>query len=404
MGATIRTGLSLLLVAGVAVAQEDSDALFAKARSLPRDQREQARALCLQVLQRSPGYQDVRLYLARLYAWDGRYDEARQNLKQVLAAEPGNLEAREAAIDVEVWADAPGAALRLCDEGLALAPGSAELHYRKARLQKNAGDPEGALRSDQTALALDPDHQPARLLRDDLKEQLMRWQVSESYTYDSFDQIYQPWQTWATSLRYHFDAGSVILRVTRARMFDSWGTQEELDAYPRIGDGTYAYLNAGRSSDSIFPSSRCGAELFHNFIGGWEGSLGFRYLNFSSSSVTMYTGSVSKYRGDWMFTGRSYVTPSQAGTSVSGSLAARYYMDDADSYLSASISGGVDPEQPVWSASVFQLQDRKATVAAQKKLLRSWIASAGLGLERREFEPAVYVVDTSFTLGLAKRF
>ena len=99
----IRTCLSLLLVAGAARAQEDSDTLFARARSLPREQRSQAEALCLQALERSPGYLDVRIHLARLYAWDGRYADARAQLRQVLEQQPGNLEARETAIDVEAW-------------------------------------------------------------------------------------------------------------------------------------------------------------------------------------------------------------------------------------------------------------------------------------------------------------
>ena len=400
----IRTCLSLLLVAGAARAQEDSDTLFARARSLPREQRSQAEAICLQALERSPGYLDVRIHLARLYAWDGRYADARAQLRQVLEQQPGNLEARETAIDVEAWADAPQEALRLCEAGLALEPGSVPLTFRKARLLNAKGDLEGSLRCVQAVLALDPNHQQARLLREDLKDQLMRWQVSEVFTHESFNKIYSNRDSYATSLRYHFDAGSAILRVTRARMFDTWGSQVELDAYPKLGLGTYAYLSAGRSSDSIFPSHRYGAELFHNFSGGWEGSLGARYLDFGDSSVTVYTGSLSKYLGDWMLTGRSYVTPGGSGTSVSGSFSVRYYMDDADSFLSASVSSGVSPEQPTWSAAVFRLQDRKASVGAQKKLARAWILSADLGLDRQEFLPGDQVTDRILTLGLARRF
>ena len=40
------------------------------------------------------------------------------------------------------------------------------------------------------------------------------------------------------------------------------GTQVEVDAYPRLGHGTYLYLNAGLSGASIFPGQRLGAEYY----------------------------------------------------------------------------------------------------------------------------------------------
>ena len=254
-----RIALLLSLPAGVAVpavAQaQDSDSLFEQARSLPKERREEARALCRKALERSPGYDDIRIHLARLHAWDSQYDDARREIRIVLARNPKNGEAREVAIDIEVWSDHPHEALRLCDEGMGLDPRNPLWPYRKARVLRSLKDYLGALNAAQAALQLDPNHQPSRLLREDVNQLNQRSKVSLVTTYETYNQTFNPWKTVALALGHRFDLGTVILRTNRATRFDTWGTQVEVDAYPHLTDGTYAYLNLGHSGDSIFPSS-----------------------------------------------------------------------------------------------------------------------------------------------------
>ena len=230
-----RTALAMLslmaVVAAPAAAQgEDSDSLFLQARNLPKERREEARALCLKALERSPGYDDIRIHLARLYAWDSQSDDARREIRTVLAKSPQNAEAREVAIDIEVWSDHPHEALRICDEGMRLDARNPLWPYRKARVLRSLKDFPGALASVQTALRLDPDHQPSRLLRDDVKQLLQRSKVYLTTTYDTYSQTFSPWKTVSLGAGHRFDLGSVLLQVNRADLFDTWGTQVQLDA------------------------------------------------------------------------------------------------------------------------------------------------------------------------------
>lgn len=394
----------LALVATVPLAATDPDLLFAQARALPKERRAEARELCRQALRDHPDYDDVRIHLARLHAWDDQYDEARRELAYVLERRPGNLEAREVAIDVETWADRPHEALRLADAGLALDPRNAQLHYRRARILKGLGDLPRAYESVQAALIQEPGHAKARLLRDDLKELLQRSSVTVGAAVDSFDHTFSDWQTGSVALWHRFQAGSVIARVNRAHRFDSWGTQVEVDAYPKLFEGTYAYLNAGRSDDPMFPSFSAGGELYHNFRGGIEASLGFRHLDFHGSVVNLQTGSAGVYLGNSLVTLRLNRTPSAVGSSLSGSLSERYYLEDADTYLSLSVGTGYSPNQAAWSDQVVRLRSRSASVGGQKRLGRSWVVAAGAGWERQEVRPSEFLVHWTGKLSVERRF
>ena len=364
---------------------ETVDEMLARAQRLSREKRrEEAREVCRQALLRSPGYHDIRILRARLFTWDGRYDEGRAELRTVLAQAPDHLDARKALIDLEAWSDHPRAALAACDEGLALRPQEPILHYRRGRILKSLNDLPGALEAAKRALALDPNLHAARQLRDDLVELNQRSKAGLAYAYDHFDRTFDPWRTASLTLSHRFDAGTVIGRFNHATRFGTSGDQVEVDAYPRIVEGTYAYLNVGHSDDSIFPKLRWGAELYHNFPRGLEGSLGLRHLQFNASTVDIYTGSLGKYWGDWLFTFRANVTPSSLGASKSGSLSVRRYFGDPDAYLAFSVGTGVSPDQSNPDAAILDLKSKKASLGGQALLARRFILSAGVAWERQE--------------------
>lgn len=397
---------ALLLVPSLLLAQETSDELFAAARKLSGQRhREEARVLLRKALQRSPDYHDIRIYLARTLAWDGRYDEARKELNLVLEKQPGNLEAREALIDVEVWSDHPAAALAACEAGLREKPGQPQLLYRQARIFKSMENYPRALEACRRALALDPDFHAARLLRDDLEELNQRSKVSLDYTYEHYNKTFSaPWHLTALSLGHRFDQGSVIARISQARRYGEKGLQYEVDAYPKLRPGTYFYLNAGVSNDPVFPKQRYGGEIYHNFPKGIEGSLGFRYMRFSASNVAIYTGSVGKYYRDYLFTLRTYYTPSAIGSSISGNLSARRYFGDPDTYLTFTIGTGVSADQSTPDAEILRLKSRKVSLGGQTRLGRSWVGWVSAGFEEQEISANSLRSHFTGNLGLEYRF
>ena len=125
----------------------------------------------------------------------------------------------------------------------------------------------------------------------------------------------------------------MIVRANYANRFREDTAQYEIDAYPRLAKGLYAYVNYGYSSHRFFPKNRVGGELYANLPHGVELSGGFRWLQFESSEVTIYTGTIAKYQGNYWISLRPYITPKSEGTSQSYNLTVRRYFGGPDNYL-----------------------------------------------------------------------
>lgn len=135
--------------------------------------------------------------------------------------------------------------------------------------------------------------------------------------------------------------GSVIATLQHADRFSKKDNGLDIEMYPKIIKGTYAYLGFGTGfQKELFPKSRLGAEVFQSLPKSFEASLGLRYLRFNNSEVTVYTGSVGKYYKNYWFLFRTYFTPKSEGNSASYNILARKYFRDADHYLTASLGYG----------------------------------------------------------------
>lgn len=92
-----------------------------------------------------------------------------------------------------------------------------------------------------------------------------------------------PWHTTTAEVSRKDPGATLIAGLNWAQRFGQAGVQVEMDAYPRIARGTYAYLNAGYSAASIFPVARIGAEIYTSPASGTEASIGVRHLEFSTA-------------------------------------------------------------------------------------------------------------------------
>lgn len=193
-----------------------------------------------------------------------------------------------------------------------------------------------------------------------------------------------PWHQVAAELSRKTRPLTLVARANFAQRFGESGVQLEADAWPRISERLYGYLNAGWSGAEIFPEWRYGAELYGNAGGGWEASAGFRRLEFADDGVTLLTGSVGRYVGKWYLSARPYVTPGDDETSVSGTVLARRYSGDGRSFATVVAGAGTAPsEAPIR----FELQRASTiragaygTAALRQRLGLRW----SLGWEREE--------------------
>ena len=227
--------------------------------------------------------------------------------------------------------------------------------------------------------------------------------VSVSYTQDTLDLGFSDWKMLSTALSHQFELGSVIGRLNQAHRFDSDGNQFEIDSYPHLREGTYAYLNLGYSSDSIFPTCRFGAEIYQNLGQAWEASFGFRKLIFQKSTVTIWTGTIAKYIGNYYLVLRLNSVPDEAGNSISYGPQIRRYFGDHD-YVGISAGSGRSPTQVANDSRVLILVSKRLSLDAQFEFKPTWVVTAGLGDSEDEIREGVVRRDQSFSLGLEETF
>lgn len=392
----------------------DSDELFFNARFLAfNGMRDSARVLLKIALKKSPDYSDIRILLARTYAWDGRRDEARKELKIVLSKQPNYMDAISALIDVELWDDQPVEALKICNAALRKSPNDEDLLLHKAKVLRDMDMDNEALITLSILEDINPSNMEVPKIRESIKSEFILQGVSVNETYDWYSHTYDP--THLAYLQYNRSTyfGSVIARVNLRHRGTKDGIQGEVDAYPRIINGVYAYVSYGfaGTSSALFPMHRAGLEVFFKLPSRFEGSFGARYLNFGpGSDVTIYTGTIGYYYRDYWFSLRPFVIPSSVSFSRSLSFTTRYYYDGiAEEYLSAKIGAGFSPDERNYdptNGNVYLLKAQSFGIGWQKPIGIYSLLTANVDYTNQElaFSPGSYVAGYSVSVGYRYKF
>ena len=391
----------------------DPDAGFEKAREMAfNDQRKQAQELLKSIIAKYPNYLDLRSFLANTYSWDGNYKDARLGFDFVLKEDPKRKADWIAAIKNEFYANLPYKANELIKKAMIHYPKDPEVLYQKARSEEKLNKPDEALHTIDQILLLDPVNQEAISYKATLKNSFRVNAIGINYSTIIYDKNERDISHYST-LRYARQTkyGSITANLNYMRRFDSDNFQYEVDTYPRITEGLYAYVSAGFSNSDLFPTSRYGAEIYKSLPKSFEASLGLRVLNFSTTT-TIYTGSVGWYTGNSYWAFRMYITPNDDGSSKSGTLTYRKYYSDADNFFSIDIGMGFSPEQerfPVDAnqAVVLNLQSQKLTGSysfTSKNKKHAWSTSFGIFREEKSITPGEYFLFYNVGISYDLRF
>lgn len=387
-----------------------SDELFADARKSAFENKnyQKAKELAFEALKKSPGYADVDIFLGRIYSWDHQYDSARMHFTKVLNANP-NEDASIAYADLEYWNDNYQNSLDICNNALINFPNSEGLLLRKAKNLKALKNFSDAAEISRQLLKINSNNQQARALAVSIKEQLLRNKISISYENSSFDkQFDRAWNLASIAYSRQTKLGSVIARINYANRFSSNGLQAEVDAYPHISNTFYGYLNFGYSGDvGVFPGYRAGMSLYANLPKSFEGELGIRYLYFTSGTK-IYTGSLGKYWSNFLFTARTYLTPSSTDISQSYNLSARYYLKGAEDYIGLSVGTGFSPDDNTqniqFSNKENKLSSKKISADFNHTFLKWNIISISAGIINQEYQPSERGKQFNISAGISRRF
>lgn len=378
----------MLCLSPAATAQDTLtvDEQYAKARQIAFNDGnyEKARSFAYRALEKSPNYHGIRIFVANLYAWEEQYPKARQELQYILEKDPDNRRALLAIVKIESWAGRYPKALDWVDKALTHYPGDEDFMLDKASVQKNMENYKGA-KSTYRATIDQHSSQKAREALKAIRQEQMKYSATLSYRHDRFNEIFDPWNFWEFQLGRQTKYGSVIGRVQYANRFSSNGVQFNLDAYPTLFKGLYAYVSGGYSEASIYPDYRFGFSLYKSLPYALELEGGIRYLDFSSSQTTIYTISLSKYLGSYMFTARSYLVPSTTGTSQSLTLLTRRYFGNARTYFSLSGGFGSASADIQFAEDVRRLDSWSIGLSGQYPLSNQFNIGGNAGYDSEEF-------------------
>ena len=210
------------------------------------------------------------------------------------------------------------------------------------------------------------------------------------YNHVNFHGDIDPWNMLALSLGNRGARGTFIGRVNLARRFDQDGAQVELDAYPRFGERLYGFFNIGYSGADIFPEWRSGAELFAALPSAWEASAGYRQLRFEGApAVTLITGAVGKYFGDFWISARPYVRVGDDATGTTVVLTGRRYFADADNYIGARVSAGSSPSERATPLEINRNKSWSGAVQGSRTMRPRVVANWSAGVEHEELSASV---------------
>ena len=291
---------------------------------------------------------DARLLLGVVLSWDGKYDEARKELRQVLDQSPTYNDARVALANVAWWTGSYEELRQLAETARTQRPQDTEWFMQEARALDGLGRHREARAVVLALLARQPGHVQARALRTRLDARLRPWSLTVGYGGDRFSDDREPWGEYQASLNRQTPVGSVIGRVSRAQRFGLSDQMVELEFYPSIRPGTYGFASFGMSQDdTLYPNYRVAADIYQSIGHGMEASVGMRRLGFSSTT-DIYVGTLTKYVGNWMLTGKAFAIPDFEGPEDSISYHAvvrRYVKGDGESFLGAGYSRGYSREE-----------------------------------------------------------
>jgi YaiO family outer membrane protein len=382
----VAASLALALHAGVVHAEPD-DVLTTARANATSGHRDQALTDLELHLRLSPRDVDARLLYGLILSWEGRYPEARRELQQVLDQTPNYNDARVALANIAWWNGEYTELKRLADDGRLRRPDDVEWMLQEARALDGLGKPRDARRVLQAMLAQSPGHPQARSFKNRLDSELRPWSLTMGYGADRFSDDRTPWGEYAVSLRRQTPVGSVIGRVSQVERFGFQDRLYEVEMYPSFRPGTYGFISVGfAKDDTLYPDHRIATDIYQSIGGGWELNAGFRRLAFTSVT-DIYVGSVTKYTGSWMLTGKTMYVPDRRGPEDSVSfhaVARRYVGASGESFLGFGYSHGYSRDELDDRAELLVLDADTLRASAELLVHPRWLLAVSGSTSRQE--------------------
>ncbi len=367
-----------------------------------------AQTICRQLMTQHPSNPDYKLFLGRTFAWQGKTDSAKLILKQVIDADANNVDAYDALTDAELWSKDYKNVIEHCNKALGVAKPNekAIFQIKQAKAYELLEDDAPAKTVLEELLKNDPANKEAKELLDNITSRSYKNAVSASYLNVAFSNPGNaPWHYSYLEYKRNFKKCPVLARVNYANTAGQDGYQVEADAYPKLGKGTYAYLNGGySSSNDLFPGLRAGADVYQKLVRGFEMSLGARYLHYSTEDVVIYTIYAGKYYKNLWFAYRPFAVAKDGDVFFSHTGTIRKYFSNPENYISLNLIYGATPYTTASFIDINKVNSQRIGIDFQYKIAKSFLIKPMFSYEYEEYFPGLFRNRFYSQLILIKRF
>ncbi|WP_405382191.1 YaiO family outer membrane beta-barrel protein [Maribacter sp. LLG6340-A2] len=370
---------------------------------------------------------------ASTLSWKGNYEEARKQFNTILSTEKNHRDIWISAIKNELYAKNYATALGLANKALLYIKKDAELERLKNLSIERTAEinyPDKGWYNVESKISALSKKKPYKIDKKDDKvaeanknkvirktpvtEEIEKNRVAVNSSVTVFDQRFDPITSSSISFKRQTQFGSIIPRLNFSNRQGRSGLQYDIDMYPKIAKGFYAYVNYGYSSSELYPNHKVGGDIYYNHKSGIEFSGGGRFINFATRNVKSITNSLGYYRGNYYFSLRSYITPGEEAelTKASGNILVRKYLKDAENYMGLNFGIGFSPELRQFSSGDQLLAETLLYIESQrlsfeyqftsKNNLSAYRTNVGVLRQEQSFAPGTYFY--SFSAGLTYQF
>lgn len=374
-------------------AQSQADSLFTVARHLAEQtDYTQAIRIVKDLTLSYPGNRDYSEYLSRLYYWSETYEQAKTTLLSDRSAEKLPADLLELLIRCEIALKETDSASTHAQTGGRLFPDKKE-HFR---LLEGTAFYEGKRYDEATkVLSLIPKKDPDGAAADAIVNQILRLQkntVTAGYLLTTFDQAqFSDQQAAFVEYGRKFRHYTQVFRVNYANLYQKQAVQVETDAYIKVKQQHYLFVNLGISEkNSILPQYRASAE-FYTEHKHFSASLGGRYLYFSkANSPVMVTGHAALIQRDWLFNYRPFILILPTKTLASHLFYIRKSFPRRESYVQLDLQYGSLPYFYYTYEVLSRLNAYRIGINTKIRIKKNWFVQPIFMFEREEYVPDQY--------------
>ncbi len=365
------------------------DQQFQEARALAESgQREEAIRAYTELLKRSPSNSDVLVGRGSVYSWMKRWPEAEADLLAATKISPTRRDAWSALGNVYYWSHRPRPAIDAYTRWIALAPKDPDAYIARGRARRDAYDLEAArgdfetarslganpAEMDRAVAALSPRAQPEAQVPAGY-----RWSALLGGNWSDWSPDRARWRDYTLSLRRHLDCGSLALERLQANHFETNDGAWALDGYTDMWERAYMNVRYQWSpSGGVLPDQAYRAELWQGVGKGWEPSVSYDRIEFSSTNVDLYGIGIGRYTGPFYLRWKHLFTHTDTSHGNSDQLLGRWYYDGtADDYLELRSGFGRGTQDSPLSGTTFNTRSTSVGIAYVRYFTPHWGYKAG---------------------------